>query len=51
MDHLNRKLVYIMDMFNPRIFNGDEKAKSAIDRAIHLRSRIKDEEYLDLLKL
>jgi hypothetical protein len=48
---LSRKLVYILDFFNPNIFPGDEIAKAAIDRAINLRSRIKDKEYLDLLKL
>jgi len=48
---LSRKLVYILDLFNPNIFPGDETAKEVIDRNIGLRSRIKDKEYLDLLEL
>jgi hypothetical protein len=48
---LSRELIYILDLFNPNIFPGDETAKAAINRTINLRSRIIDQEYIDLLKL
>lgn len=46
-----RKLVYIMDMFNPSIYPNDGPAKDAIDRAVYVKSGTKDDKYLELLSL
>ncbi|CAG2175361.1 unnamed protein product [Oppiella nova] len=39
-------MVYILDLFNPYIFPDDEKAQTAINRAIHLRPRIEDTDHI-----
>ncbi|VDK76549.1 unnamed protein product [Onchocerca ochengi] len=41
--------VYIMDMFNNRIYPNDLRARRSIRRSVHLRIGIQDAEYLFLL--
>jgi histone deacetylase 11 len=49
-DFLGDPAVYILDMFNPFIFPGDEVAKKAISRPVHMYGNHSDTEYLDLLR-
>ncbi|XP_027201169.2 histone deacetylase 11 [Dermatophagoides pteronyssinus] len=44
-----KKLIYILDMFNPRIYPRDEFARKAINREIHVSYRTNDENYIKLL--
>ncbi|VDN06465.1 unnamed protein product [Thelazia callipaeda] len=48
-DFIDDQRVYILDMFNNRIYPNDLKARSAIRRPIHLRVGTQDSEYLSLL--
>lgn len=50
MSRLQQKSIYILDLYNPRIYPRDEFAKQAIDREVLLPPRVEDEEYLKLLQ-
>lgn len=49
-DFLNDKNVYILDMYNYRIYPRDNPAKLAIRCAVELRPFTEDKEYIDKLK-
>lgn len=49
MTNDEKKLIYILDMFNPLIYPRDEMAKKAINREIHIGYRTNDENYIKLL--
>jgi histone deacetylase 11 len=42
--------VYILDMFNERIYPADTAAKKAINKSVPLAPHTKDEQYLSLLQ-
>lgn len=50
MNRRQRSRVYILDLYNPRIFPRDTQAKEAIDREVCLPWRVEDHEYLKLLR-
>lgn len=50
-DLMDKKNVYIFDMFNSTIYPGDEFAKVAITRRVELPSRTSDEVYLRKLRI
>lgn len=49
MTSSQQKLIYILDLYNPRIYPKDEYAKQIINREILLPRLIEDDEYLRLL--
>jgi len=49
MTDQEKENVYILDLFNPRIYPRDETAKAVINREVHLSSKVDDKEYLRLL--
>lgn len=51
MESAERKNVYILDLFNPRIYPRDLRAREVIDREVHLPRGVDDQEYLRLLEL
>lgn len=46
-----RKLLFILDMYNARNYPGDEKAKKQIDLKVELRPHTKDNLYLEYLRM
>lgn len=49
-DFLNNKNVFILDMYNYRIYPKDNPAKLAIRYAVELRPYTEDKEYISKLK-
>lgn len=49
-DFMNRKDIFIMDMYNHRIYPNDEAAKKGIDLKVELEMHVKDNDYLYLLE-
>ncbi|KAJ6222731.1 hypothetical protein RDWZM_001276 [Blomia tropicalis] len=50
MNKEEKKHIYILDLYNARIYPRDEAAKTIIDREVILPYQVEDEEYLELLK-
>lgn len=50
-DFMNNSFVYIMDMYNFRIYPKDQEAKLAIRYAVELQPRTKNRDYLRKLKM
>lgn len=49
MEKEEKKHLYILDMYNPRIYPQDEAAKIIVDREVMLPKQVQDDEYLRLL--
>ncbi|KAL6742696.1 hypothetical protein Aduo_015820 [Ancylostoma duodenale] len=49
-DFGNDQRVYILDIYNPRIYPWDHKAQEGITRSVHVGSMTSDAEYLKLVK-
>lgn len=46
-----RKLLFILDIYNARNYPGDEKAKKQIDLKVELKPHTKDNVYLEYLRM
>ena len=49
MGREEQRHVYILDLYNPRIYPRDEAAKAIVNREVLLPKQVQDEEYLRLL--
>lgn len=48
---MNKKHVYILDVYNKSIYPGDEAAKAAIKRKVEISAFTDDDEYLEKVEV